>query len=525
MAQASTYRSSAAGRSRTSTRRGGQGRGAGRSSVEKTILGVPERFMKPRLILIAAVVILTCFGFLMVYSASSITSLASEALGNDPAYYLKRQLIFAALGTGLVVFIAKSDYHLWGKTLVRIIWILTILLLLAIFLPIAGADAYGATRWIAIGPFTLQPSEFAKITIILVAADLAERYYDEQVMGFTEFVKNLAVFVGVPLALILLQPDKGSTLIIGATLIVMGYLAGMDRRWILLVLGVGIVGVLAISLKDDYSRARIVAVLNPWSDPTGSGYQLIQGFYAFGSGGLFGVGIGMSKQKYSYLPMAYNDFIFAVVGEELGLVGTLGLLAAFGVLAWAGFRIARYAPDMCGRLIAAGCTSLIIIQLLVNVCGVLGLIPLSGKPVPFVSYGGSTIMSCLMLVGMIVSVSKRSTLPETVHDRSRQSWQFADGDDGTRGAAPAAGPGISLVGSPTPRSSRQRGERGGSGSGLRMVDGGGQGRPQPRQRGGSNGRSSRQGRYEGGRIDLGPSAAERLRGRGSGRGDGRRGRN
>ena len=155
-------------------------------------------------------------------------------------------------------------------------------------------------------------------------------------------------------------------------------------------LGVGIVGVLANSLKDDYSRARIVAVLNPWSDPTGSGYQLIQGFYAFGSGGLFGVGIGMSKQKYSYLPMAYNDFIFAVVGEELGLVGTLGLLAAFGVLAWAGFRIARYAPDMCGRLIAAGCTSLIIIQLLVNVCGVLGLIPLSGKPVPFVSYGGST---------------------------------------------------------------------------------------------------------------------------------------
>lgn len=521
MAQASTYRSSAARQPRSSTRRSSRGGSTGRSSVEKTILGVPERFMKPRLILIAVVIILTCFGFLMVYSASSITSLTSDALSNDPAYYLKRQLIFAALGTGFAVFIASRDYHLWGKRLVRIIWVLTIALLLLIFLPIAGSDAYGATRWIAIGPFTLQPSEFAKITIILVAADLAERYYDEQTMDFQDFVKNLAVFVGVPLVLILLQPDKGSTLIIAATLIVMAYLAGMDRRWILVVLAVGVVGVLVLSLKDDYSRARIVTMLDPWSDPTGSGYQLIQGFYAFGSGGIFGVGLGMSKQKYSYLPMAYNDFIFAVVGEELGLVGTLGVLAAFGVLAWAGFRIARYAPDMCGRLIAAGCTSLIIIQLLVNVCGVLGIIPLSGKPVPFVSYGGSTIMSCLMLVGMIVSVSKHSTLPETVHDRSRQSWQFADGEEGPRDASSSASPGISLVGTPTPRSARPRGD---AGAGLRMVDGGSQARPQARPRSGSS-RTSRQGRYEGGRIDLGPSAAERLRGRGSGRGDGRRGRN
>lgn len=520
MAQASAYRGSAVPRPRSSSRRSGQGRGSGRSSVEKTILGVPERFMKPRLVLIAVVVILTCFGFLMVYSASSITSLTLDALGNDPAYYLKRQLAFAAAGTGFAVFIATRDYHLWGKTLVRIIWILTIGLLLLIFLPIAGSDAYGATRWIAIGPFTLQPSEFAKITIILVAADLAERYYDEQAMDFQEFVKSLAVFVGVPLVLILLQPDKGSTMIIAATLIVMAYLAGMDRRWILLVIGVGVVGVIVLSLKDDYSRARIVTMFDPWSDPTGSGYQLIQGFYAFGSGGLFGVGLGMSKQKYSYLPMAYNDFIFAVVGEELGLVGTLGVLAAFGVLAWAGFRIARYAPDMCGRLIAAGCTSLIVIQLLVNVCGVLGIMPLSGKPVPFVSYGGSTIMSCLMLVGMIVSVSNNSALPETVHDRSRQSWQFADGEE-ARGPAPSASPGISLVRTPTPRSARPRGE---AGSGLRMVDGGSRARQQGRPRGG-NGRPSRSDRYDGGRIDLGPNAAERLRGRGSGRGDGRRGRN
>ncbi|MCI6275019.1 MAG: putative lipid II flippase FtsW [Coriobacteriaceae bacterium] len=482
---------------------------------------MPERFMRPRLILIAVVVILTCFGFLMVYSASSVTSLTSEAMGNDPAYYLKRQLAFAAMGAGIAAFIASRDYHIWGKRLVGIIWALTIGLLLLIFLPIAGSDAYGATRWVAIGPLTLQPSEFAKITIILVAADQAERYYDEQTVGFQDFVKNLAVFVGVPLVLILLQPDKGSTLIIAATLIVMAYLAGMDRRWILIVLAVGVAAALVLSLKDDYSRARIVTMLDPWSDPTGSGYQLIQGFYAFGSGGLFGVGLGMSRQKYSYLPMAYNDFIFAVVGEELGLVGTLGVLAAFGVLAWAGFRIARYAPDMCGRLIAAGCTSLIVIQLLVNVCGVLGLIPLSGKPVPFVSYGGSTIMSCLMLVGVLVSVSAHSTLPETVHDRSRQSWQFADGQGEARGPATSGDPGISLVGTPTPRSSRPRGD---AGPGLRMVDGGGRAHPQARPRGGGS-RTGGRGSCEGERIDLGPSAAERLRGRGSGRGDGRRGRN
>ncbi len=473
--------------------------------------------MKPRLVLIAVVVILTCFGFLMVYSASSITSLTSETLGNDPAYFLKRQLMFAALGTAAAALIASKDYHLWSKRLVLVIWGFTILLLLLIFLPFAGSDAYGATRWIAIGPFSLQPSEFAKITIILVAANLAERYYDEQTMTFQEFVKQLAVFVGVPLVLILLQPDKGSTLIIAATLIVMSYLAGMDRRWILLVLGVGAVGVLVLSLKDDYSRARIITMLNPWSDPTGSGYQLIQGFYAFGSGGLLGVGLGMSKQKYSYLPMAYNDFIFAVVGEELGLMGTLGVLAAFAVLVWAGFRIARYAPDMCGRLIAAGCTSLIIIQLLVNVCGVLGIMPLSGKPVPFISYGGSTIMSCLMLVGMIVSVSNHSALPETVHDRSRQSWQFAADERDDAGAAPPGASGFSLVGTPTPRYSRPRE---GTSSGLRMVDGGGEASRQARPS--SRGKKAR---YERGRIDLGPNATERLRGRGSGRGDGGRGRN
>lgn len=506
--------------------------------------------MKPRIILIVVAAALMCFGFVMIYSASSITAMSSSSTNYDPAYYLKRQVFFAIAGIVLAFIIGSQDYHLWSQRLIYTLYAITLVLLAVVFSPIAGQDAYGASRWISIGPFTLQPSEFAKITVVLMAANLASQYYDRHELDGATFAKRLGVFVGVPLVMILVQPDKGSTIIIAISLLVMAYLAGMDRRLVIGILVLGAVGVVVMSLKDDYSRQRILTMLDPWEDPYGSGYQLIQGFYAFGSGGLFGVGIGMSRQKYSYLPMAYNDFIYAVIGEECGLVGTLGVLVGFGIFAWAGFRIARYAPDMCGRLIAAGCTSLIIVQLLVNVCGVLGIIPLSGKPIPFLSYGGSTIISCVMIVGMLVSVSRSSSLPETDYERSRRSWQMARGDES--GEPDIDG---SFVGTPTPRSSRYshgsadyygsagtpRGRRSlpdDSASdrsrsdddserrrSFRVVSGGA-------SRSGSSrsGRSARSstsaGRRE--RIDLGPSATERLRGsssssrrstRNNGRGD------
>lgn len=477
----------------------------------KTVFGVPERFMRPRLVFVAVTAILVGFGLLMVYSSSSVTALLEDG---DAASYFKKQLLLALVGVVAAAVIAKFDYHTWSRSLINVIWVLTVVLLLLVFTPFAGGDALGANRWITVAGYQIQPSEFAKLSIVLTGASLAERYFDEGTLRWDEFIKLMVVGVGLPILLIIMQPDKGTTMVLGITIVLMAYLAGVPKHIILGFLVLGVAAFLALSLKDDYSRQRFLTMFNPWADPYRAGYQLIQGFYAFGSGGLFGVGIGFSRQKYSYLPYAYNDFIFAVIGEECGLVGTLGMLAGFAVFAWAGLKIAQHAPDLAGRLIAAGCTSLIVVQMLLNVAGVIGIFPLSGKPIPFISYGGTSILASLMIAGMILSVSMHSHLPETAHDSARRSWQM----DG----APEDG-GLSFVGEPVPRSSRSRGRADGraapSGSrgGFTVMRGGprgagARGGPAPRGRTTTDAGGRR-------RIDLGPSATDRLRG---GRGGGRR---
>lgn len=468
---------------------------------------IPERFMQPRLVLLVSTAILVCFGLVMIYSASSISAMTSEDMGYNPFYYVQRQLGFAAAGVALAFIVSRIDYRAVVRNLQVPIWVVTIGMLAIIFTPIAGADAYGATRWISIGPFSFQPSEFAKITILISVSYLAQQYFIDQTIDQMEFFKKFAIAALAPLLLILAQPDKGSTLIIVGTLLVIGYLADVDRRVLATIAVAGFIGFAFLSLKDDYSRARVVTMFNPWADYYGAGYQLAQGFYAFGSGGIFGVGFGFSRQKYSYLPMAHNDFIFAVIGEELGFIGVLGLLAVFGALVWAGFKIARYAPDLTGRLIAAGCTSMFIIQAFVNIGGVLGLLPLSGKPLPFISYGGSTIMSSILMVGLLMSVSRQSRLPETEYDRQRASWSIAEEQDtfdapGFAGLTMVDG-GVG-VGTPLPRSSRPKSSAQSSARPsrgvLRSRD---DDAPQGRITTDASGRR---------RIDLGPSASDRLRG-------------
>ena len=468
---------------------------------------IPERFMQPRLVLLVSTAILVCFGLVMIYSASSISAMTSEDMGYNPFYYVQRQLGFAAAGVALAFIVSRIDYRAVVRNLQVPIWVVTIGMLAIIFTPIAGADAYGATRWISIGPFSFQPSEFAKITILISVSYLAQQYFIDQTIDQMEFFKKFAIAALAPLLLILAQPDKGSTLIIVGTLLVIGYLADVDRRVLATIAVAGFIGFAFLSLKDDYSRARVVTMFNPWADYYGAGYQLAQGFYAFGSGGIFGVGFGFSRQKYSYLPMAHNDFIFAVIGEELGFIGVLGLLVVFGALVWAGFKIARYAPDLTGRLIAAGCTSMFIIQAFVNIGGVLGLLPLSGKPLPFISYGGSTIMSSILMVGLLMSVSRQSRLPETEYDRQRASWSIAEEQD-TLDAPGFAGltmvDGGVGVGTPLPRSSRPKSSAQSSARPsrgvLRSRD---DDAPQGRITTDASGRR---------RIDLGPSASDRLRG-------------
>ncbi len=476
-----------------------------RNDAERTLFGVPERFMRPRLILFAIVAILVGFGVLMVYSASSVTALNDTG---DAAYYLKRQLGFVLVGTAAAVILARLDYRLWVKRFMMPIWVLTVLLLLLVL--VAGTDNdMGANRWINLGFFDLQPSEFAKITVIFTAANLAQRYFEEGSLDWATFLKLLIAGVAVPLVLIIAQPDKGTTMVIALTLLVMGYLAGMPKLLLLALFVLGAAAFVFLSVSDAYSFQRLKTMLDPWSDRYNTGWQLVQGFYAFGTGGLFGVGVGFSRQKYAYLPMAHNDFIYAVIGEECGFVGTVGVLVGFAVFLWAGFQIARHAPDLAGRLLAAGCTSIVIIQLLLNVSGVLGIFPLSGKPIPFLSYGGSSILASLMLVGLIASVSIHSKLPETVHDGARRSLHEVSESRG------AGGGGFSFVGEATPRSERGRtGGAGRGGSGLRVVEGGGKSGKGSRARGarrsqapGSSGGNRR-------RVDIGPNATERLRGRG-----------
>ena len=461
----------------------------------------PSSIMVPRVLFLASSLGILIFGLLMIYSSSSIMGLTSSNYGNDPAYFVVRQLEFAAVGVVFALVLACLDYHTWQGNMLTIVSVITVMLLVIVFAPIAGRDAYGATRWIAIGPFTLQPSEFAKVSVLLAGAKFAESYLWERTLSNKEALVIGVVGVIVPLGLVLLQPDKGTTGVVVMTLIVMCYLAGVRGQVIVSAGCVFAILVFCVSVSDEYSRARIATMFDPANDPFGAGYQLMQGFYAFGTGGLTGLGLGMSRQKYNYLPMAHNDFIYAVIGEEMGLVGTIGLLAAFALLLWSGFKIAEAAPDMAGRLIAAGCTSLFIIQLLLNVGGVLGMLPLTGKPVPFVSYGGSSIISSMMLVGLVTSVSLRSTLPETSYEERRSRMRLTPQDsaathlerDGSYVGRIQNEGGMPVMSSPLAGSGIKR---------FRVVEGG---------RSQKDSTSSTYGVAPYRRLDLGPSPRERLR--------------
>lgn len=451
---------SSAERAGTAARAGRRGEQEGSGRVGRLIFGVPARFMGPRLIIYVCTFALVAFGILMIYSASSITAMFDEDLGYDASFYVVRQLRTAFFGLLAAVFIAVVDYRKLVQRLIIPIWIVTVGLLVLVFTAAIGQGAYGAMRWIKIGGFSLQPSEFAKVTVILTLASLLSRYLEDRSLSGRGFIASLPMAIGVPLVAIFLQPDKGTTVICALTLAVMAFVSGINRRFLSTALCVVAGIVLVFSIVDGYARDRILMAWNPWSDEWGAGYQLVQGQYAFSTGGLLGVGIGMSRQKYSYLPMAHNDFIFAIIGEELGLVGTLCVLAVFAALILAAFQVARHARDLMGRVIACGCASLIAIQLFVNIGGVLGIIPLSGKPVPFISYGGSSIISCLMLVGFVVSVSRHSTLPETVFDERRRGYAVTP-----PAVTPPAEPAralrpqgeLSLVGEPTLRSERREG--------------------------------------------------------------------
>ena len=354
--------------------------------------------------LLTATLCLLAFGAVMVFSASSTTKVLSNGGLSDSVYYLKRTAIFGAVGL-LIMHVAARTGLDFVRRLTPAILAASFFLLLAVL--VAGSNVNGSSRWIGSGSLQIQPSELAKVALILYGADLFARK-PKRVRSLNGMMPFLLV-VGVSALLIIAEPDLGTTLVIAfasaATLVAAG--ARMrDLAMIALVLGSF---ALLMTLVEPYRMARLTAFLNPGSDTTGTGFQAAQAKIALGSGGLFGVGIGNGIQKAYYLPEAHTDMITAVIGEELGLVGIVGVVGLFSMLGYAGLQTAKKAKDVYGKILVAGLTSLILVQATVNLFAVLGLAPLTGVPLPFVSYGNSSLLASLFAVGLVLNVARGGT--------------------------------------------------------------------------------------------------------------------
>jgi cell division protein FtsW len=356
---------------------------------------------------------LVAFGLVMVYSATS----ASAALANgDPAYYLKRQAVYAFLGLVLLVVFSRVDFHAL-RALAPALVVTSIALLVAVLA--LGQATNGARRWISFGPATFQPSELAKLALAVWAAAYLSRRRAPRTLA--ELWRPIGLLTIVFCGLILIEPDLGTAIAIVLMLAAMLLVSGTPGRTLGTGLGItATLGLFAVWLEP-YRRARLFSFLNPWQDAQGAGFQTVQAMIGLGSGGIFGVGLGQSVQKANYLPEAHTDMIFAIIGEELGLVGATAVIAAYCAFAYAGLRIALQCKDPFGKRLAAGLTALVCGQAAINLAAVMGLAPLTGIPLPFVSYGGSSLVVALACVGILLNIAgdagaKRASVP----DRSRR---------------------------------------------------------------------------------------------------------
>jgi cell division protein FtsW len=373
---------------------------------------------------------LVAFGLVMVYSATS----ASAALGNgDPMSYLKRQTVYAILGVVVMLLAARFDYH-------RLRYLAPLLLLTSLVLCTAvlalGPEINGARRWFLLGPASFQPSELAKLSICIFAAAYLARRRAPRTLG--ELARPIGLVTAIFCALILLEPDLGTTITLCGMVLAIFVVAGVPFIPLVgasfLALGVGMLAIWV----EPYRRARVFSFLDPWSDAEGSGFQIVQALIGIGSGGITGEGLGESVQKVLYLPEAHTDMIFAVVGEELGFVGAVLVIGAFAAFTIAGFRVAFRCRDPFGKLLAAGITALVAGQASINLAAVLGIAPLTGIPLPFVSYGGSSLVVLLASVGILLNIAVNERVVEArVPDRRRGNGRTRS--TRTRGRGGASG--------------------------------------------------------------------------------------
>jgi cell division protein FtsW len=358
-------------------------------------------------VLLTAIFCLVAFGAVMVYSASSASSVV-EGSGSGSSYLIK-YVIFAAIGFLLlnvaIRFPLARIVRLTGPLLA-----VALVFLVAVKIPGIGVSVNGARRWIGVGEFRFQPSELAKLSLVLYTA----KFLADHPRGFKRSAElmPLALIVGAAMVLVATQPDLGTALVVAATCAAMLVASGLPMRWLLSYAGAGVAVALLFSLSAPYRRARLTSFIDPWNDAANTGFQAVQGQIAIGSGGLFGRGLGQSVQKIFYLPEAHTDFILAIIGEELGIIGLLALLVLYSLVAWAGLQIARSASGRYAKLLAAGLTSLILCQALLNLFAVLGIAPLTGVPLPFLSYGSTSLLTLLIAVGLLLNIARGGSLRE-----------------------------------------------------------------------------------------------------------------
>jgi len=352
-------------------------------------------------ILFFTVIALLSFGVIMVYSSSAVSAYVNF---NDSYYFFKRQIIWVTLGIIAMLFTLNINYHVWRKLATPIL-IVTVVLLMLVLIPGLGKVVNGARRWLGFGSLYLQPSEIAKLSMVLFCSASLARHQDT----ITSFIKGLVpqlIILLLVFGLILKEPDLGTALAIGGTVVVLLFTAGAKLSHLISLSVVGVVGIIGAIILEPYRLKRVLAFSNPWADPLDTGYHIIQSLYALGSGGLFGVGLGRSREKFLYLPEPHTDFIFAILGEELGFIGTITVILLFFLFAWRGFKVAISAPDIYGSILAAGLTTMIVMQALMNIAVVTASMPVTGIPLPFISFGGSALIFTLAGVGILLNISR-----------------------------------------------------------------------------------------------------------------------
>ena len=367
----------------------------------------------PSALLTVSAVVLVALGLVMILSASSISAFADY--GSSFTFF-RKQLLWAIVAFGAYFASSRIDYHRW-RGVSFLFYAVSAALLVIVLVPGIGISVGGSARWVGVGPFSFQPSEIVKLAMVLVVADVLSRRSEKSLREFSQMAIPVLPGLGFIVFLVMMQPDLGTTIVISVIALGLLFIAGASLRHLI---PVGLIGsglALGAALAEDYRRARLLAFLDPWADPLNTGYQTIQSLIALGSGGLFGVGLGASRQKWSYIPNSHTDFIFAILGEELGLLGTFMVLGLFVFIAYLGIRIAKRAPDRFGMLVASGVTIWIAFQALVNMGAVTAAMPITGVPLPLVSFGGTSLLITMTALGILNNIAVQERKPRAAAKR------------------------------------------------------------------------------------------------------------